>query len=89
MRETQIHVRSYCLEYGNAWSSFELCEKLQLHFLLDRVAKFTSLRPDNGWDFAESLESPTQIPVVYPPPPPPTPGENHVQVTIRHRTAKG
>ena len=44
-------------EYGNAWSSLEHGKTLQ-HLLLDRVAKFTSLRPEQGQGFIESAEPP-------------------------------
>ena len=43
--------------HGNAWSSFEQGKKLQ-HFLLDRVAKFTSLCLEQGQGFTESAELP-------------------------------
>ena len=45
----------YCFEYGNAWSRLEQGKKLQ-HFLLDRVAKFTSLCLEQGQRFNESAE---------------------------------
>ena len=56
---------------NNAWSSLEQFEKLQ-HFLLDRVAKFTSCVL-NRVSFIELAEPPTQIRVEYSTPPPPHP----------------
>ena len=41
----------------NSWSSLEQRKKLQ-HFLLDRVAKFTSLCLEQGQGFVESVEPP-------------------------------
>ena len=39
--------RSYCFEYSIVWSSFEQGKKSQ-HFLLDRVAKLSSLCLEEG-----------------------------------------
>ena len=48
--------RYYCFEGGNAWSSLEQGKKLW-HFLLDRVAKFTSSCLEQGQSFVESVET--------------------------------
>ena len=61
--------RSYCFEYGKFWSSLERGKNLQ-HFLLDRVAKFTSLRRQQGQPLSRNTpppSPPTQIPVKCPP----------------------
>ena len=46
----KLMYRFYCFEHGNAWSSLEQGEKLQ-HFLLNRVAKFTSFVSWTGSGF--------------------------------------
>ena len=65
---------SYCFEYGIAWPSLEQGKKLQ-YFLLDRVAKFTSLCLEQSLSFEilSRLNPPTQIPVEYNPIPGPDP----------------
>ena len=63
---------SYCVEYNIAWSSLKQGKKSQ-HFLLDRVAKFTTLCLEQGQGFAESTEPPYPNSCWVPPPPPPLP----------------
>ena len=63
MCETKTHIQSYCVEYGNAWSSLEQGKKSQ-HFLSDRVEKFTYLCLEQGQlGFIELTKPPTQITV--------------------------
>ena len=58
----KLMYRFYCFEYDNAWSSTEQGKTLQ-HFLLERVAKFTSLCLEQSQGFVESADS-------HPSPPP-------------------
>ena len=51
----------YCFEYGNVWFSLEQGNKLQ-HYLLDRVAKFTSVsRTRSGFHWVRTPPPPPHI----------------------------
>ena len=61
-----------CFEDGNAWSSLEQVKNAQ-RFLVERVAKFTSLCLEQGQGFVESAKPPypisCRVPTPHPHPP--------------------
>ena len=61
-----------CFEDGNAWSSLDQVKNVQ-RFLVERVAKFTSLCLEQGQGFVESAKPPypisCRVPTPHPHPP--------------------